>query len=204
MKQTIRLTENELHNLIKESVNNLLSELDWRTAYRAGLNALNKAGHYDTNHYDTIKYHRQADKFLKYANKKRNTQYGFPEDFDDDWEKNTEKAQQMKNGKDYEYDPETNKARPLDDDGKPIYYHWWMKVPQEFYPTQGQLKKLAQRDKDIKDFNNGKSEYRNGKWRRKGVVDKDESDYQAARAYKNQPPTINQGWKDVLDYNYKI
>ena len=54
MKQTIRLTENELHNLIKESVNNLLSELDWRTAYRAGLNALNKAGHYDTNHYDTI------------------------------------------------------------------------------------------------------------------------------------------------------
>ena len=31
MKQRIRLTESELHRLIKESVNNILSELDWKT-----------------------------------------------------------------------------------------------------------------------------------------------------------------------------
>lgn len=31
MKKTIRLTESELHNVIKESVSNILSELDWKS-----------------------------------------------------------------------------------------------------------------------------------------------------------------------------
>ena len=31
MKQVIRLTESDLHRVIKESVNNILSELDWKT-----------------------------------------------------------------------------------------------------------------------------------------------------------------------------
>ena len=30
-KQVIRLTESDLHKLIQESVNTILSELDWRT-----------------------------------------------------------------------------------------------------------------------------------------------------------------------------
>ena len=30
-KQILKLTENDLHNIIKESVNKILSELDWRT-----------------------------------------------------------------------------------------------------------------------------------------------------------------------------
>ena len=30
-KNVIRLTESDLQNIIKESVNNILSELDWRT-----------------------------------------------------------------------------------------------------------------------------------------------------------------------------
>ena len=35
MKNVIRLTESDLHNLIKESVNEVLKELDWRTYDRA-------------------------------------------------------------------------------------------------------------------------------------------------------------------------
>lgn len=31
MKKVIRLTESDLHRIIKESVNNILTELDWRT-----------------------------------------------------------------------------------------------------------------------------------------------------------------------------
>ena len=206
MKQTIRLTENELHNLIKESVNNILSELDWRTAYRAGLNAMDKSGHYDTNHYDSIKYNRQANKFFDYASKKHNTQYGFPEDFDDEWEKHTKKAQKMKNSKNWEYNPETNKARLLDDNGTPIWFDYWEDVPQEFYPTQGQLKKLAQRDKDTTDFHNDKSVYRSGKWRQKDVIEPDEYDYLDRLAQrhkrKKQPSQIHKNWQDVLDYDY--
>lgn len=30
-KQLVRLTESDLHRIIKESVNNVLTELDWRT-----------------------------------------------------------------------------------------------------------------------------------------------------------------------------
>lgn len=30
-KQILRLTENDLHTIIKESVNKILSELNWRT-----------------------------------------------------------------------------------------------------------------------------------------------------------------------------
>jgi hypothetical protein len=204
MKRRIRLTESDLHNIIKESVNNILTELDWRTAERAGEIASKKASHFDTNRYDKIRYDRQADKFFDYSRKKNNTQYGFPEDFDNNWEKNNEEAKEMKNGKDYEYNPETNKARPINQYGKPIDYNWWMTVPKEFHPTQGQLKKLSQRDTDTRDYYNNKSEYRNGKWRRKGVIDKDESDFQASRAYKKQPSTLNKGWEDVLNYDYNI
>ena len=42
MKRKIRLTESDLHNIIKESVNTILNELDWRTyqsaAQKAGTN----------------------------------------------------------------------------------------------------------------------------------------------------------------------
>ena len=44
-KRRIRLTESDLHNIIKESVNNILSELDWRT-YQS---AADKANEIATN-----------------------------------------------------------------------------------------------------------------------------------------------------------
>ena len=40
MKKTIRLTESDLHRIVKESVNKILTELDWRTY----ANAAKKAG----------------------------------------------------------------------------------------------------------------------------------------------------------------
>ena len=32
MKQIIRLTEGDLHNIIRKSVNNIIQELDWKTS----------------------------------------------------------------------------------------------------------------------------------------------------------------------------
>lgn len=40
MKRTIRLTESDLHMIIKESVNKVLNELDWRTYANAGKKAI--------------------------------------------------------------------------------------------------------------------------------------------------------------------
>lgn len=39
MKQKIRLTESDLHRIVKESVNKVLTELDWRTYANAGKKA---------------------------------------------------------------------------------------------------------------------------------------------------------------------
>ena len=39
MKKIVRLTEGDLHNIIRKSVNNIIQELDWRTY----ANAANKS-----------------------------------------------------------------------------------------------------------------------------------------------------------------
>ena len=44
MKRKIKLTESDLHNIIKESVNHILSELDWRTYQSAYEKSLNRDG----------------------------------------------------------------------------------------------------------------------------------------------------------------
>ena len=44
-KQVIRLTEDDLHRIIKESVDNILSELDWRTCTSAALERSKRSGH---------------------------------------------------------------------------------------------------------------------------------------------------------------
>ena len=55
-KQIIRLTEKDLHNIIKESVNNILSELDWKTYQNAAetsySRALDKDIFYDRDKFD--------------------------------------------------------------------------------------------------------------------------------------------------------
>lgn len=48
MKKVLRLTESELHGLIKESVNNILQELDWRTYANAANKSAKRKGEYDS------------------------------------------------------------------------------------------------------------------------------------------------------------
>ena len=42
MKQLIRITEEDLNNIISESVKNILSELDWRTYNNAAMKDYDK------------------------------------------------------------------------------------------------------------------------------------------------------------------
>lgn len=201
-KQTIRLTESQLNKIIKESVKNILTELDWRTA-KAAAKAAGDKSFYSDNEYDSERRMKQSNKFHEYARKKYNTQYGLPADLKNNWKERNKEAKEMKNSKDWEYDPATNKARLLRN-GKPVEYDWWQDVPKEFHPTQGQLKKLSQRHNDTQNFDNKKSEYRNGKWRTKDVLDKDEPGYLESHSYKKQPSTLNKAWEDVLNYDYNV
>ena len=66
MKRTIKLTENDLHNIIKESVNHILSELDWRTYQSAAEKALDR-GEWDG---------RRPDEFKQAATNSFNRQNG--------------------------------------------------------------------------------------------------------------------------------
>jgi hypothetical protein len=83
MKRRIRLTESDLHRVIKESVNNILSELDWRTYANAArltkdrqyrsfdfaekaadeFNKKHKLGDYDNDEYYNRKQNRSRGDF---------------------------------------------------------------------------------------------------------------------------------------------
>ena len=82
-KKTIRLTESDLHNIIKESVNNILSELDWRTYQSAADKAEELASNATFDNYEKLRRKRQAHRLQKTAIDRTNSQYGLPEDFDE-------------------------------------------------------------------------------------------------------------------------
>ena len=62
-KKQIRLTESDLHRIVKESVNRILTELDWKTNASAGEKQLKSSGHPG-----------RAAKFFDHAAKKFNQQ----------------------------------------------------------------------------------------------------------------------------------
>ena len=69
-KQLIRLTENDLHKIIKESINNILTELDWRTYDSAGQKALKKFKEIDKSNKDSSsKMYQRALKLNKASDK---------------------------------------------------------------------------------------------------------------------------------------
>lgn len=83
MKRRIRLTESDLHNIIKESVNHILSELDWRT-YQSAADKARKISDETENPYEDIRRRKQADNFAKMRSEKFTSQYNLPQSFDTD------------------------------------------------------------------------------------------------------------------------
>ena len=88
MKQIIRLTEGDLHNIIRKSVNNIIQELDWKTTMNAARKrkeqADNLRGDYgkmfpnsrmssSRNGYDD-----RSDELEKYSQDSFNRQYNLP------------------------------------------------------------------------------------------------------------------------------
>ena len=83
MKRRIRLTESDLHNIIKESVNHILSELDWRTYDNASEKA-QRLSDETYNPYEKERRRNQAINFAKMSNEKYSSQYNLPKNFDTD------------------------------------------------------------------------------------------------------------------------
>ena len=77
MKKIVRLTEGDLHNIIRKSVNNIIQELDWRTYANAGNKSAERQKDYkekskEKKWYDSILpslARKRQDKFLNLADK---------------------------------------------------------------------------------------------------------------------------------------
>lgn len=83
MKRKIKITESDLHNIIKESVNHILSELDWRT-YRSAADKARKISDETKDPYEQIRRKKQADNFNNMRREKFTSQYNLPQNFDAD------------------------------------------------------------------------------------------------------------------------
>ena len=84
-KRTVRLTESDLHNIIKESINNIISELDWRTYQSASDKASDKANA-TNNKYEKQRRKNQANSFANAGAKRFSSQYNLPSGFENDVE----------------------------------------------------------------------------------------------------------------------
>ena len=69
-KNRIRLTESQLHRVIKESVKKVLNEINTNTAIAAHKKAQRDVDYKDMESYDQYKRERQADTFAQYAQDK--------------------------------------------------------------------------------------------------------------------------------------
>jgi len=166
MKRKIRLTENQLHNVITESVKQVLSELDWKTYTNAYL----KAKDYVKNNWDNdFRYidKLQTDKDLlnrheKYL-KNVDRYNDFLEKADKEFKKNISPDIQV-NGPLY-FDS--------NDDGEKV---WGLSWNEKLANNPEELRRVTDKYSDewnnMKDFFDGKYEYQKGKgWKKKDGLD---------------------------------
>ena len=76
MKQIIRLTEGDLHKIVKESVNKVLTELDWRTYQSAAEKSMKQSRNGDLQPQERAFNKQRSYAFDNYADKKFNDKHG--------------------------------------------------------------------------------------------------------------------------------
>lgn len=86
-KKLIRLTESDLHRIVKESVNKILTELDWKTYANAAKKQMEKERNqpdYD-EHYDGQYQSERTDSFKNAARKAFGRKHEMPYTLSKDW-----------------------------------------------------------------------------------------------------------------------
>ena len=141
-KQLIRLTESDLHNIIKESVNNILTELDWRTLASAEEKAHKKA-------MDA----KSDEERLLALNQTYNLKNGKIRKQNDIYD--------GINSDNFNVQSSYPKSKQKFDDKQDFYQNINTGKEKTSYRKQlGGAAKIAQ-------FNRGEDEYKDGKWRKK-------------------------------------
>lgn len=164
MKKRIKLTESDLHNIIKESVKNILTELDWRTY----ANAMKKA--------EDDKRPFLAKNLWKKIHRLQSDEYdgtSIANGYIPDWNDSPDVKYITKDGRtkygyvahDMELDDEGNFVN----NGQKLYNRNGKCIgnANDYETTPVDRKKQQKGLQDIKDFKQGKMMYKNGKWIKK-------------------------------------
>lgn len=180
-KQIIRLTESDLHQMVKESVNKILSELDWRTYASANEKATNQfldkaRGSASLNDLNNDRRARQANGFRKASVDALNKKFGG--DNTDDFELySTIGGSGLKKGEPYKPVYHANaenggwpSSMKSTVDGKAtmrgLSKPSQVNVTPERYfgGDKGKISKWNDFSSEVNNYNNGKSKYQDGKW----------------------------------------
>ena len=175
----VRLTESELKAKIKESIQKVLTELDWRTAMSAKFKAREKAKDAESQgrNLELQRRNNQVNQFAKYG----------------------------RNAFDKEYWLDKVKNKQLDTVEKSNGF----KGMEDYQPTQGELKRMQQGADDSYKFYNGKQEYKDGKWQDKvSESRKHRQTIREGRPFKNNQgyshfAVSKKNGKIVNGWNYK-
>jgi hypothetical protein len=171
-KQLIKLTESDLHKIVKESVQKILTEMDWRS-YQAAYEAeIAKNG-----------YTKRAEKFRQAATNAFNRQNGYglknvPYGYQKD-NNVTADGDYYAGGNLYRYDGdafETNSGRAQLGNNEPdkVYHQQSInksngqQLPNDMEINGNSMNlmlraKQAKGDKQVRDYFNGKTQYQQGK-----------------------------------------
>jgi hypothetical protein len=178
-KQLIRLTESDLHRIIKESVNNILSELDYKTyanaekeaSKRADANYWRDKGEKGFGVYNKAAHERmRADRFGKHAQNAFDRDYGYKTG--DYWD--SEGYAEVGLGGDFnsteEFAPHAVGYRSKGYGNPAKYEHGWSDSPmghmepEEFFNTNPEAAEAYRNaDAEWKNYKKGNYDYQKGK-----------------------------------------
>lgn len=227
----IKLTENKLKKIIAESLINILNEAswDWRTYDSAAKKALEKANQAsnDSDYNEFNRRYNQYDTFRKAAmdayssnynlNAYDNETQGFG-DYDEyssikrrEDEDNLKK--QIRN-KEHELTQKFKRSLPelykLSSEYSDVYSEVveLEKLKRRLNKTyrnatQGEYRQASRRTNDFRKYNSGEQEYRNGKWRNKGQLDRDEITQTQQPTISNNQDTISNNQDTMEPQNNK-
>lgn len=152
MKKRIKLTESDLHNIIKESVKNVLTELDWRTYLNAHQKANDVAHNPNSSRRDKFVKKDQANKFYNKAKELQQQQY--------DGVDLINARADMDHLPNYKYKTHKDSQTYYTQKKHPGY------EPNGGYQELSKRKQLKGQD-EINDYFQDNVKYKNGKWTKK-------------------------------------
>lgn len=178
-KQIIRLTESELKQMVAESTKKILSELDWKTY----ASAARKNDEFRANNPHTAHQWNRSYDFRNAAHDAFNKKYGLEGQYDKRYggdkgaiNLNSMDDFSISGSRDHDFgdgDPHGlrhnvyHMSKKYGKDGGYGRTRMWdyahETTPEEFYGNNDMGKKFRDAEKDVEDFNSGKSHYVNGK-----------------------------------------